>query len=173
MIPSSLLWQLQYVWCTTKKQMQICSLKWSVLNKMPEITQIVYHDALLKTHNSFMHLRGRCTHVYIMVDNNSYLGGECRDYVEDSQNSMFFNMNIGIVGDFLVIFLAWWWCDNEECMFAYAIRRYIHITFGLQIKSLLYISNSALLILTVYTCPIQTLLIIFPDSPFRWSFFTR
>ena len=65
-----------------------------------------------------MHLRGRCKHVYIMVYDNSYLDGECRDYVEDSQNSMFFNITIRIVGDFLIIFLAWWWYDNEECMFA-------------------------------------------------------
>ena len=82
--------------------MQIFSLKWSVLKKMPKITQIVYHDALLKT---FMHLRGRCKHVCIVVYNNSYLNGVCRDYIEDSQNSMFFNINIRIVGDFLIIFL--------------------------------------------------------------------
>ena len=86
--------------------MQIFSLNWSVLKKMPEITQIVYRDVLLKTHNSFMHLRGRCKHVYMMVYNNSYLDGECRDYVEDSQKSMFFNINIRIVGDFLIIFFG-------------------------------------------------------------------
>ena len=72
-------WQLHVAW------------KWSVLMAIARITPIGYQEAVVKHSlpGPFVYLRGRCWYLYVLVYNNSYLDGDCRDYVEDSQNSNF------------------------------------------------------------------------------------